>query len=51
MVNVLKDKGIEVDHVTFPEEGHGFRKADNIIRALEAELAFYRRVFKLPEGQ
>lgn len=51
MVNILKDKGIEVDHVTFPDEGHGFRKADNIIRALEAELAFYRRVFKLPEGQ
>jgi dipeptidyl aminopeptidase/acylaminoacyl peptidase len=51
MVNILEHKGIEVDHIRFPDEGHGFRKADNIIRALEAELAFYRRVFKLGKEQ
>jgi dipeptidyl aminopeptidase/acylaminoacyl peptidase len=30
--------------VTFPGEGHGFRRAENVRRALEAELWFYGRV-------
>jgi len=47
MVKLLEDKGIKVDYVTFPDEGHGFRKANNIIRAMEAELAFYQDVFNL----
>jgi dipeptidyl aminopeptidase/acylaminoacyl peptidase len=29
-------------------EGHGFRKAENIARTLEAELYFYQRMFGLP---
>ncbi len=47
----LKQKGIPVAYVTFPGEQHGFRKAENIIRAREAELYFYSRVlgFNLPE--
>jgi hypothetical protein len=34
-------------HAYFEFEGeqHGFRKAENIIRAQEAELAFYGAVF------
>ena len=47
MVKLLQDKGIQVEYVTFPDEGHGFRKANNIIRAMESELAFYRDVFDL----
>ena len=47
MVKLLQDKGIQVEYVTFPDEGHGFRKASNIIRAMESELAFYRDVFDL----
>ena len=47
MVKLLEDKGIQVAYVAFPDEGHGFRKADNIIRAMESELAFYRDVFNL----
>jgi dipeptidyl aminopeptidase/acylaminoacyl peptidase len=47
MVKLLEDKGIKVEYVTFPDEGHGFRKANNIIRAMEAELAFYQDVFEL----
>jgi dipeptidyl aminopeptidase/acylaminoacyl peptidase len=47
MVDILASKGIKVAHVTFTDEGHGFRKANNIIRALESELAFYRDVFHL----
>ena len=47
MVKLLEEKGIKVAHVTFPDEGHGFRKANNIIHAMESELAFYRDVFNL----
>jgi dipeptidyl aminopeptidase/acylaminoacyl peptidase len=45
MVAALKEKGIPVAYVTFPEEGHGFRQAANIKRALNGEFYFYARVF------
>lgn len=47
MVDALRAKGIPVEYLTFEGEQHGFRKADTIVRALEAELAFYRRVLGL----
>lgn len=51
MVAALRDKGIPVAYVPFEGEGHGFRRAENIKRALEAELAFYGRVFEFtPAG-
>lgn len=46
MVDALKAKGIAVAYLAFDGEGHGFRKADNVERALVAELTFYGRVFK-----
>ena len=49
MVNSLKKKGIPVVYVKFPDEGHGFRKAENIIRAMQAELDFYCDVFDLAQ--
>ena len=45
MAEALRKKGVKVAYVTFEGEQHGFRKAENIIRALEEELAFYRDVF------
>ncbi|MCE3252278.1 MAG: family peptidase [Cellvibrio sp.] len=45
MVAALKKKGIMTKYVTFEEEGHGFRQAQNIQRALNEELAFYLTVF------
>lgn len=45
MVHVLKKKGVPVAYVLFQDEAHGFRRANNIKRALEAELYFYGRVF------
>jgi dipeptidyl aminopeptidase/acylaminoacyl peptidase len=45
MVNALKKKGVPVAYVTFEGEQHGFRKAENIKRALDAELYFYSRIF------
>jgi dipeptidyl aminopeptidase/acylaminoacyl peptidase len=47
MVDALRANGVAVEYVTFPDEQHGFRRADNVARALEAELAFYRRVLDL----
>ncbi len=51
MVEVLRKKGVPVEYVTFPDEQHGFRRAENVAHALEAELAFYRRVLELSCGQ
>lgn len=48
MVEALRKKGLPVAYVAFEGEQHGFRKAENIARALEAELYFYSRVFGFP---
>jgi dipeptidyl aminopeptidase/acylaminoacyl peptidase len=48
MVQALKQRGVPVAYVPLEGEGHGFRKAENIIRTLEAELYFYQRMFGLP---
>ena len=45
MVAALRKKGLPVAYVPFEGEQHGFRKAENIKRALDAELYFYSRVF------
>lgn len=45
MVRALQHKGIRADYVTFAEEGHGFRQAENIKQAVAAELAFYQSIF------
>ncbi|NEP42541.1 MAG: S9 family peptidase [Okeania sp. SIO2H7] len=46
MVEVLKQKGLPVAYVAFEGEQHGFRRYENIKRALEGEFYFYSRVFK-----
>ncbi|EAW38902.1 S9 family peptidase [Lyngbya sp. PCC 8106] len=45
MVEVLKAKGLTVEYVVFPDEQHGFRKAENIKRAITDEFRFYAQVF------
>ncbi|MBO0782948.1 MAG: S9 family peptidase [Ktedonobacteraceae bacterium] len=52
MVEALKNKKLPVAYVAFEGEQHGFRRAENIKRSLEAELYFYGRVFnfKLAES-
>ncbi len=45
MVEALAAKGVPHAYVAFEGEQHGFRRAANIVRALEAELWFYGRVF------
>ncbi len=51
MVEVLRRKGVPVASVFFEGEGHGFRKAQNIQRALEAEIYFYSRIFGFDLGE
>jgi len=41
MVEALRKKGTPVGYLLFAGEQHGFRKADNIKRSLDAELYFY----------
>ena len=44
IVEALEAKGVPVAYLLFEGEQHGFRSADNIVAALEAELAFFGRV-------
>jgi dipeptidyl aminopeptidase/acylaminoacyl peptidase len=45
MVAAVRAKTLPVAYLTFEGEQHGFRKAENIKRVLEAELYFYAKVF------
>ena len=45
MFEAVKAKGLPVAYLLFEGEQHGFRRAANIRRALEAELYFYGRIF------
>ena len=45
MVAALRAKGEPVAYLAFAGEQHGFRRAENIQRALDAELYFYSRIF------
>jgi dipeptidyl aminopeptidase/acylaminoacyl peptidase len=48
ILEALKKKGVPVAYIPFAGEQHGFRKAENIIRAQEAELYFYSRILGFP---
>lgn len=47
MANALRANGVPVACVMFEGEMHGFRKAENIIAALQSEYAFYATIFGL----
>ena len=44
VVEALEARGIPHAYLAFEGEQHGFRKAETIVRALEAELAFYGKI-------
>jgi dipeptidyl aminopeptidase/acylaminoacyl peptidase len=50
MAQALRDKGLPVAYVAFAGEQHGFRRAENIKRALDGELYFYSRIFQFEWG-
>lgn len=45
IVDALRARGVPVAYLLFDGEQHGFRRAENIRRALDAELSFYAQVF------
>jgi dipeptidyl aminopeptidase/acylaminoacyl peptidase len=45
MAAAVRSKGWPVAYLAFEGEQHGFRKAETIVRSLEAELFFYGAVF------
>ena len=45
IAEALDRRGVSHIHVEYEGEGHGFRKAENVIDSLERELAFYGGVF------
>jgi dipeptidyl aminopeptidase/acylaminoacyl peptidase len=45
MVDALRAKQLPVAYVAFEGEQHGFRKAENIKRALDGEFYFYAQIF------
>jgi dipeptidyl aminopeptidase/acylaminoacyl peptidase len=45
LVGALRSNGVPFAYLAFPGEGHGFRGAETIILALEAELSFYAQRF------
>lgn len=51
MRDALAAKGIAVEHLLFEGEGHGFRQAKNIRRAVEAEHAFFQKVLGIGSGR
>ena len=50
IVGALQERGIPHTYLLYEGEGHGFRKAENIISSLEAELSFYAQVLGFEPG-
>jgi dipeptidyl aminopeptidase/acylaminoacyl peptidase len=50
IVEALRERGVPYAYLLFPGEGHGFRKAENIVRSLHAELSFYAQVLGFEPG-
>ncbi len=53
IVDALRARQVPVAYLLFDGEQHGFRRAENIRRALDAELSFYAQVlgFELPAAE
>jgi dipeptidyl aminopeptidase/acylaminoacyl peptidase len=51
IVAALDARGVPHAYLAFPGEQHGFRRAESIVRAYQARLAFYRRVLGLPDPE
>ncbi|MFK4146532.1 prolyl oligopeptidase family serine peptidase [Streptomyces sp. NPDC004065] len=43
----IKGRGVPHAYLAFEGEGHGFRREETLVRALEAELSLYAQVFGL----
>jgi len=50
MVDALAAKGLPYAYLLFDGEQHGFRRAEHIVRAVEAELSFYAQILGFEPG-
>ncbi|MEU1675215.1 prolyl oligopeptidase family serine peptidase [Streptomyces roseifaciens] len=45
LLAAMADRGVPHTYIAFEGEGHGFRRAATVVRALEAELSLYAQTF------
>jgi dipeptidyl aminopeptidase/acylaminoacyl peptidase len=45
LFDALRKRGVPTAYIPFEGEQHGFRRAENIRRALEGELYFFAKIF------
>jgi dipeptidyl aminopeptidase/acylaminoacyl peptidase len=43
VVDSLKKRGVPVEYVLFPDEGHGFRKTPNRVRSAVSIVRWFER--------
>ena len=43
IVQALKGRGVPVEYVLFPDEGHGWRKVPNRVRSITSMVEFFRK--------
>ena len=46
VVNNLKRRGVPVEYILFPDEGHGWRKVPNRVRSTVALVEFFSKYLK-----
>lgn len=51
IVKTLRDRGVPVEYILFPDEGHGWRKIPNRIRSTVEEVRFFDEHLKGPSQQ
>jgi dipeptidyl aminopeptidase/acylaminoacyl peptidase len=51
VVDGLRSRGVPVEYVLFPDEGHGFVRVENRIRAAVATVAWFVRYLAAPTGE
>lgn len=51
VVETLKKRGVPVEYVLFPDEGHGFRKTPNRIRSAVAIVRWFEQHLKAGNGE
>ncbi|HWO11582.1 MAG TPA: prolyl oligopeptidase family serine peptidase, partial [Polyangiaceae bacterium] len=43
IVKAMEARGVPVEYLSFPDEGHGWKKANNRVRSIKSTAAFFRR--------
>lgn len=46
LMDAVRSRGLPCCYLEFPDEGHGFRREDSIVRSIEATLSFLAQVYR-----